>query len=120
MLNFSLGQGVSKVNYEIKEIGEDLEILITGTEIHIGGVGLVSNGVYNILSVKDYKESELIQPIVNRLKKFNDLNILILAGIYDDEMTLDEIKEILENNKIAIEKIDKYISSEYELFHEFK
>ncbi|MBE6486131.1 MAG: hypothetical protein E7Z85_04725 [Methanosphaera stadtmanae] len=119
MLKFSLGQDISKVNYEIKEIGEDIEINITGGEIRIGGVGLVSGGVYNILSVNDHKEFELIQPIADRLKKYTELNILITAGIHIDEITLDEIKEILENNKIAIDKIDKYLTSEYELFHEF-
>lgn len=119
MLNFSLGHHTTRVNYEIKEIGEDLEITITGGDIHIGGIGLVSDGAYNILSVRNHKEFELIQPIANRLKKYYDINILIVAGIHVDDITLDEIKEILENNDRAIDKIDNYISTEYELFHEF-
>lgn len=119
MLKFSLGPDTTKVNYEIKEVGEDLEISITGGEIHIGGIGLVSEGVYNILSVRNHKEFELIQPIANRLKKYTDMNILIMAGIHFDEIALDEIQEIVDNNFRAIEKIDKYISTEYEMFHEF-
>lgn len=68
MLKFSLGHDIIKVNYEIKEIGEDLEITITGNEIRIGGIGIVSNGTYNMLSVKNHKEFELIQPLADKLK----------------------------------------------------
>lgn len=120
MLKFSLGKSINKINYSVKEIGEDLEIFITGGHVHIGGIGLISDGVYNILSVRNHKEFELIQPMADRLKKYHDINIVIIAGIHIDDITLDDIKEILENNKIAIDRIDKYISSEYELFHEFE
>ena len=58
--------------------------------------------------------------MADRLKKYHDINIVIIAGIHIDDITLDDIKEILDNNKIAIDRIDKYISSEYELFHEFE
>ena len=58
--------------------------------------------------------------MADRLKKYHNINIVIIAGIHIDDITLDDIKEILENNKIAIDRIDKYISSEYELFHEFE
>lgn len=119
MYFFSEGSGRTQVDYKIEEIGDDLEISITGGVIHVGGVGLVAGGVYNILSVRNHKEFELIQPLADKLKKYNDINILIVAGIHLDEITLDEIREILDNNQKAIEKIDKYISSEYEIFHEF-
>ena len=119
MLEFSIGSGITKINYMIKEIGEDLEIFITGGDKQLGGIGLVSNGVYNILAVKDHKEFQIVQPLANKLKKYKNMNILIIAGIHIDEITLDEIREILDNNNIAIEKIDNYISTEYELFHEF-
>lgn len=119
MYFFSEGSGRTQVDYKIEEIGDDLEISITGGVIHVGGVGLVADGVYNILSVRNHKEFELIQPLADKLKKYNDINILIVAGIHLDEITLDEIREILDNNQKAIEKIDKYISSEYEIFHEF-
>ncbi len=120
MYKFSVGNGNIKVDYKIEEIGDDLQISITGGVVHIGCVGLVTNGVYDIVSVKNHKEFEIIQPLAQRLTKYNDITILIMAGIHVDEITLDEIKEILENNKVAIEKIDKYISSEYNMFHEFK
>ncbi len=119
MLKFSLGKNITRVYYCIKEIGEDLEISIYGGDKHIGAIGVVSDGVYNILSIKKNKEFELIQPLANKLKKYNDMNILIIAGIQIEDITLDEIREIVENHKIAIEKIDKYICSEYEMFHEF-
>ena len=120
MYKFSLGTGNIEVEYKIEEVGDDLEITITCGVIHIGGIGLVSNGSYDILSVLNHKEYEIIQPLADRLTKYDDITILIVAGIHVDEITLDEIKTIVDNNKIAIEKIDKYISSEYEMFHEFR
>ena len=118
MYNFSLGNGNTKVDYKIEEIGDDLQITITGGIIHIGGIGLVSNGTYDILSVLNHKEYEIIQPLADKLTKFHDTTILITAGIHVDDITLDEIKEIMDNNNIAICKIEKYIASEYEIFHE--
>lgn len=120
MYKFSLGTGNTKVDYDIKEVGDDLQINITGGMIHIGGIGLVSNGTYDILSVLNHKEYEIIQPLADKLTKFQDITILISAGIHVDDITLDEIREIVDNNKIAIEKIEKFISSEYEMFHEFR
>lgn len=120
MYKFSLGTGNIKIDYKIEEIGEDLQITITGGQVHIGGIGLVTNGVYDILSVQNHKEYEIIQPLAERLTKYNDITILIVAGIHVDDITLDEIKDIVSNNNEAIEKIDKIISSEYNMFHEFK
>ncbi len=120
MFKFSLESNSTVVDYVIQEVGDDLHISITGGDIHIGGIGLVSNGTYNILSVQDHKEYELIQPLAKKLTKYEDITILISAGIHVDDISIDEIREIVNNNYIAIEKIDKYICSEYELFHEFK
>lgn len=120
MFQFSLGLENTSVDYKINSVGDDLHISITGGDIHIGGVGLVSNGTYNILSVENHKEYELIQPLAKRLTKYDEITILISAGIHVDEITLDEIREIVKNNEIAIDKIDKYICNEYDIFHEFK
>ncbi|WP_323736022.1 hypothetical protein PXD04_09065 [Methanosphaera sp. ISO3-F5] len=119
MFKFSFGSGNTLVDYTIERVGDDLHISITGGDIHIGGIGLVSNESYNILSVQNHREYELIQPLAKRLTKYEDITILISAGIHVDDITLDEIKEIVENNNIAIDKIDKFICSEYEMFHEF-
>lgn len=119
MYNFSVGKKNTEVFYEIEEIGDDLQITIKGGAVHIGGIGLVSNGNYDILSVLNHKEYEIIQPLADRLTKYEDLTILIVAGIHVDDITLDEINEIIKNNIRAIEIIDKYICKEYEMFHEF-
>lgn len=119
MLQFTMGNDITKVKYDLEEVGEDLKISIVGHEAHIGGVALVSEGVYNILSVKNLNEFEIIQKVSDKLKKYDDINILIISGINDEDYSLDEIKEIFNNNEIAIEKIDKHISSKYEMFHEF-
>jgi hypothetical protein len=120
MLQFSIGNGENLVNYEVDEIGEDFKVIVTGGDVHIGGIGLVSQGAYNILSVSNQKEFELIQPIADRLKKYTDINFLIVAGVYFEDISLDDIKSILENNERAIDKIEKYLSIEYDIFHEFR
>lgn len=119
MLKFTMGTDITTVDYSLEEVGEDLKISVIGHEAHIGGVALVSEGVYNILSVKNLNELEIIQTVSDRLKKYEDINILIISGINDDDLSLDELKEMYTNNNVAIEKIDKYISTKYELFHEF-
>ena len=48
MFKFSLESNSTVVDYVIQEVGDDLHISITGGDIHIGGIGLVSNGTYNI------------------------------------------------------------------------
>ena len=120
MYKFSLGSGNTKVDYVIEDMGDDYKITITGGTIHIGGTALVTNDSYNILSVENHKEYVIIQPLADRLTKYEDITILIVAGIHVDDISLDEIDEIVENNKEAINQIDKYISAEYNMFHEFK
>ncbi len=119
MLQFTMGNDITKVKYILEEMGEDLKISIIGNEAHIGGVALVSEGIYNIFSAKNLNEFEIIKKLSDKLKKYDDINILIVSGIDDDDFSLDEIKEIFNNNETAIEKIDKHISSRYEMFHEF-
>ncbi|RAP44584.1 MAG: hypothetical protein BZ135_08060 [Methanosphaera sp. rholeuAM6] len=110
MYKFSLGCGNTEVDYELSQMGKDYRISITGGMIHIGGVALVSMGNYDLLSVENHKEYEIIEPLAQKLTKYTENTFLIVAGIHVDNITLNEIKEIIENNKIAIAMIDDYFS----------
>lgn len=109
MIKFSFETGSILVDYVVENVGRDLEISITGGDIHIGSVGLVSNGSYKILSVDNHKEHEIIKPLAKRLCKYKKVSILIKAGIHVDNITNEELGQIIENNTIALKKIDEYI-----------
>lgn len=111
MFNISFKTKSTVVNYNINSIGNDLHISITGGDIHIGCACLVNNGNYNLLSVINHKEHEIIKPLAKRLIKYDKITILISAGIHVEDISLDEINEIIQNNEVAIDKIDEYISS---------
>lgn len=111
MYEFSIGQDRTRVNYKIESIGNDLDITITGGKSHIGGLVLITNNSYTLLNVPNHREDELLMPFISKFRKYDKGSILIKAGFHIDNISLDEINEVLANNRKAIDKIEEYLNS---------
>lgn len=111
MYEFSIGEDKTKINYKIERIGADLDITIIGGKAHIGSLVLITNNSYNLLNVANHREDELIIPFIKKFRKYEKGTIVIKAGIHINNITPHEIKEIMDNNIIAIGKIEEYIKT---------
>lgn len=111
MKTFTIGENATKITYKIEQIGQDIDITITGGVEHIGCAALISNRSYNIIKVANHREDDIIMPLARQLVKKDTPTILIKAGFHIDNITIDEIKEVTENNNKAIKIIEDYITS---------
>jgi hypothetical protein len=109
MIDLDIGSNETKVHLTITHIGDDLDITITGGKEHIGCVGIVSSNSYNIVKMASHCEDEIVLPLVKYLSSTTDKNIVIKAGIHLDNISKNQIKEILENNKEILNIIMDYV-----------
>ena len=111
MKSFTVGQDSTKITYNINKIGNDIDITVTGGIPHIGCIALISNKSYNLIKVANHREDDLVIPIAKQLVKKDTPTIVIKAGFHIDNITTDEIKQVLQNNQKAIKIIEEYIES---------
>lgn len=117
-MDFVVGKGRCKVFFEVKEVGADIVVIITGGKVHIGAVGLsvivpsiIKPGENTITSymitVPAHKEEEIVVPIARKLARGTEKTCLVVVGIHLDDITAKEIEEIVENCNIGVEKINE-------------
>lgn len=111
MYEFSIGQEKTKINYKVELIGDDLDITITGGKAHIGCIVIITNNSYNLLNLPNHREDEIIKPFIKKFRNYNKGTILIKAGFHIDDIALNEITDVLNNNKIGIKKIEEFLES---------
>ena len=108
MYEFTVGHDKTKIHYKVDFIGNDVDITITGGKSHIGSLVLITNNSYNLLIVPNHREDELLKPFISKFRKYKD-TILIKAGFHIDNISLDEINQVMENNRKAVVKIMNYL-----------
>jgi hypothetical protein len=90
-------------------IGDDLLVIITGGDEHIGGVSLLENNSFSTISKKDHKDtiiSKMVAPtIYDAIKK----DVLVVCGIHLDDATKEDIDILIENTQQCVEEFLKEI-----------
>ena len=85
------------------QIGEDLQVFITGGKAHIGAAALglpynTTNASASVLSAVGHKESQLALQTAERLSGKLRKRVAVTMGIHYDNIThkeIDEIKKIV-------------------------
>ena len=109
MTECDVGSNDTRLHLKITSVGDDLDVSITGGKEHIGCVGIISSNSYNIIKIANHCEDEIVLPLVKELSKHTDRCIVIKAGIHLDNISKNQIKEILENNKEVLDILMDYI-----------
>ncbi len=108
----SAGEGRYLVKLVHFFIGEDLLIIITGGDEHIGGVSLVESNSCSSIYKKNHKDnviSDMVAPIIyNSLKK----DTLVVCGIHLDDATLDDIDILINNAQDCAKKFLKEVNND--------
>lgn len=89
----------NKIQIVLKAIkmGDDLCIIITGGDKpHLGSVTLGEiKEKENTLSLKGHKEHFITSIVYNKLRKYYKGNIVVCAGMHIDNITKNEIDDIM-------------------------
>lgn len=99
----------TSIHLKITNVGEDMDVIISGGKEHIGCVGIISNNSYVINTMKNHREDEIIIPLAKKLSNLTDKTIVIKAGIHFDDITKVEINSVLDGINKILEIITDYL-----------
>jgi hypothetical protein len=105
------GEGRARVNVTVNSMGSDLVVRIYNQNAHIGAVAV---GDYDyehqrtsvsVIARLGHKDDALAREAAYLLSKSIRRPVCVIAGVHLDNITREEIDEILANTKIAISEI---------------
>ncbi len=122
-VKISTGKGKYKIFCEIKQIGEDLLLLVYGGEKpHAGSVCIAqpreslknksktscTSSVFNFLG---HKDEAIARMFAERICRKTGKKVIALAGVHVKNASYEEINVILENARKLLEKTLQNLSS---------
>ena len=105
------GEGRASVNVAVSSMGSDLVVRIFNQDAHIGAVAI---GDYDYEHKRTYvsvvtrlghKDDALAREAAYMLSKSIKKPVCVIAGVHLDDITKEEIDNILSNTKTAISEI---------------
>ena len=105
------GEGRTSVNVAVGSMGSDLVVRIFNQDAHIGAVAI---GDYDyehkrtsvsVVTRLGHKDDALAREAAYLLSKSIRKPVCVIAGVHLDDITKEEIDQILSNAKIAVSEI---------------
>lgn len=99
---------------EVKKLGEDFLLTLTGGEEHAGAVAVglfdekSGRASSSVLTLPGHREEQLALDSAKRVSKATGKTSVVVVGIHVDNISLEEIKEIIST---AEEMVGNFISS---------
>jgi hypothetical protein len=99
-LTFEKAAGRILVSLSATRIGsDDLLIVITGGKAHVGAVaaGTNSGGLpsSSVITLPGHRDDRIAKDVAERVSKRLGCNCAVIAGVHYDDMTAQEIKDVL-------------------------
>jgi hypothetical protein len=105
------GKGRARVNVTVNSIGSDLVVRIYNQNAHIGAVAIGDydyeheRASVSVITRLGHKDDALAREAAYLLSKSIRRPVCVIAGVHLDNITREEIDEILANTKTAINEI---------------
>jgi hypothetical protein len=105
------GKGRARVNVTVNSIGSDLVVRIYNQNAHIGAVAIGDydyeheRASVSVITRLGHKDDALAGEAAYLLSKSIRRPVCVIAGVHLDNITREEIDEILANTKTAINEI---------------
>ncbi len=120
MANYELteGKGRTKLNLRADYLGSDLVVYIYNKNAHIGAAAV---GEYDdeherasvsVITRLGHKDDAIAQKAAWLISKSLKKPACVIAGVHLDNITLNEIDQLLKNAETAVEKFIKLKSAE--------
>ena len=100
---FHEGEGRTQVSMSVNRIGEDLIVCFFNEAGHIGATAVAeycekeNRATVSVITRPGHREDALASDAARRICKAVRRPVCVIAGIHLDDITKDEIAEILEN-----------------------
>lgn len=113
---FKTTKKVSRIEIilEVKKLGEDYLLTLTGGKEHVGAVAVglfdekSGRASSSVLTLPGHREEQLALDSAKRVSKATGKTSVVVAGIHVDNISLEEIKEIVST---AEEMVENFIAS---------
>jgi hypothetical protein len=105
------GEGRTRVNVTVNALGSDLVVRIYNQNAHIGAVAVGDydyeheRASVSVITRLGHKDDALAREAAYLLSKSIRRPVCVIAGVHLDNITREEIDEILANTKIATSEI---------------
>jgi hypothetical protein len=96
---FEKGQGRTKVRLDVKKVGEDLLLILTGGKPHLGSVSMRGK-MHTDHQAKNHHDLEVGKEVADIIHEKTGKDVVCIAGIHIDNATKEEIEKIKENCKL--------------------
>ena len=97
------GRDRTEIRLELRPVGRDLLLLITGGEAHVGAAAIAAPGAdpgegeVHVAVLPPHKEGPLARECAALLSEAAGCTVCAVGGIHQDDITREEIAEILAN-----------------------
>jgi hypothetical protein len=105
------GEGRARVDVTVNSLGSDLVVRIYNQNAHIGAVAVGDydyeheRASVSVITRLGHKDDILAKEAAYLLSKSTRGPVCVIAGVHVDNITAEEIDEILANTKIAVSEI---------------
>ena len=103
------GTGKTALNYELTPVGNDWLILLTGGDAHIGCTAIGDDGRLCSYTPQSHKDDALAIPLAKKVSQTFHSVCTVVAGFHLDEITREEIAEVIANADMGMVQVLKII-----------
>ena len=100
----SFGKNRYKIDFQYCNIGDDLLIVVTGGDEHIGAVSLMDNNNYSSLSKIGHKDEIISKFVAHSISTLFKKDIVVVCGIHINDATEEDIVILMQNANSCVKK----------------
>jgi len=108
-IKLTQGTGPTALHYEIIAVGNDWLILLTGGDAHIGCTAIGDDGRLCSYTPQSHKDDTLAIPLAKKVSETGHCVCTVVAGFHLDDITREEIAEVIANADIGMVQVLKTI-----------
>lgn len=109
-----VGRGRRAVELEVRAVGRDLLVTITGGQGHAGAVAVAASAAgpapeAQVVVLPPHKEGPLAEACALRVAAAAECACVVVAGIHQDRATRAEIEAIVANARVGVRKLAAFL-----------
>ncbi|HEY3273394.1 MAG TPA: hypothetical protein VGJ92_06505 [Methanocella sp.] len=108
--------GRIEVRLNARRVGKDLVVIIDGGQGHIGAVAAGTNcggmAVSSVLTVPGHRDDRIAKDAAERISKKFGCNCAVVAGVHYDNITPQEIKDVLIISNSLMDELEGALRTE--------